>query len=294
MMKILVCIKKVLADGSDVFIEDGKIEKSCLLYKPNPADVSAFYEALSIKEKYQGATLDVVTVDGCASEPCLRLFTGFGGDNAYRLWDDHVLCDQAELNNLQIAEILSAFARKQAYDVILLGGRSEYMGAGGLPILLGCKLGIPAITNVTKIDHADNKMSAHRMLGKGRRVVYQCSPKLILSIESGASTRLGDDIEKLVKAQEVAVNLVPFSQLEIDSSQIGKAVEKVEYAYPKPRTKYVMILESNSVQDRLGFLMGGGGAAKKDSGGIKEGSPVKIAEAICNALAEKNLLPARQ
>lgn len=291
-MKILVCIKRVLADGSDIYIDDNKIEKNCQLYKPNPADVSAFNEALGIKGKYPGATLDVVTVDGRASEPCLRQFTAFGGDNAYRLWDD-ALDDQAELNNLQIAEILSAFARKQEYDIILLGSRSEYMGAGGLPILLGCNLGIPAITNVTEIEYADSGMSVHKMLKKGRRVVYKCSPKLILSVESGNSTRLGDDIGKLIKAQEVAVNIIPFSQLEINSGLIAKAVEKVEYSYPKPRTKYVMILESSSVQDRLGFLMGGG-TAKKDSGGIKEGTPAKVAEAICKALAEKNVFAKRQ
>lgn len=293
-MKILLCVKRVLADETDIYVGDGKIEKNCLVYKPNAADLAAFAEAMSLKEKTPGATLDVASVDGAAAEPLLQRFVAFGADNAWRLWDA-TLGDDVELNNQQLGEILAAFTARQGYDVILFGGRSEYMGSGALPLQIGCRLGIPAVANVTQIEHGGAGMRVHRMLEKGRRVVYQCAPKVILSVEAGTQTRFGDDIGKLIRAQTVAVESVAFADIGVDAKTMAREAEKIEYFYPKRRTKYVMIVESASVQDRLGFLGigGGGGAKKKDSGGIKEGSPDKLAQEIVKALEEKNALAVR-
>ena len=60
----------------------------------------------------------------------------------------------------------------------LFGSRSEYSGAGSLPVIVGCKLGMPAITNVTETEQTSDGMLVHKMLEKGRRIVFRCQPRL--------------------------------------------------------------------------------------------------------------------
>ncbi len=286
-MKILVCIKKVLADESDIFLRDGMVEDECRIFKLNPPDVMALREGVRIKEKEPCSTLDVVTVDGADSEPFLRSLAALGGDNVYRLWDD-TLAGGTELTNSALTDILSGFIRRNDYDVMLFGCRSEYLGAGSLPILLSINLDVPSITGVTQIEVGeDGKMLVHRMMQKGKRVVYRCSPKVILSVEFHEQIALEEDVECLVMSRGIKVNRVSFEELGVRGAYIRQNTERFEYSYPKPRTKYVVIPESDSVEDRLGFLMGGG-IGKKDSN-LTEGSPEKVAEEICKNLVIKNV-----
>jgi electron transfer flavoprotein beta subunit len=286
-MRILVCIKKVLADESDIFLREGMIENECLIFKLSPPDLRAFCEGLRIKEKQPGSSLDVVTVDGAASDSLLRTLSALGGDNVYRLWDE-ALDVGTELSNLALSEILSGFIRRNDYDVMLFGCRSEYLGAGSLPILLSIKLDVPSITSVTQIEVGEGgEMLVHRMMQKGKRVVYRCSPKAILSMESNELASFDEDVESLVMSHGIKVNRVSFEELDVRGGYIRQNTERFEYSYPKPRTKYVMIPESNSVEDRLGFLMSGG-IGKKDSSLI-EGGPEKVAEEIYNNLVKRNV-----
>ncbi len=286
-MRILACIKKVLTDESDLFVRDGRVEKECMIYKLNAPDARAFCEGVKIREKQPGSILDVVTVDGVESESFLRTLAALGGDNAYRLWDE-ALDGDTEIGNTALAEILSAFIRRNDYDVMLFGSRSEYLGAGGLPVLLSSKLDIPSITNVTQIDMGEGcEMLVHKMMEKGRRVVYRCRSRMILSVESSDQSALDEDVETLVKALGIKVSLVSFGELGVTGGFVRRNTESFEYSYPKPRTKYVMIPESESVEDRLGFLMGGG-VGKKDSN-LVEGGPAKVAEEICSTLVKRNV-----
>lgn len=290
-MKILVCIKKILADEGDIFIKDNGIEKECLIYKFNPHDMNAFCEGIAVKKNHTGSVLDVVTVDGSDSESFIRLLLVSGGDNGHRLWDAG-LAEGTELNNTVIAEILSNFIQANKYDLVMFGSRSEYFGAGSLPIIVGYKLGIPAITHVTQIVQSNDGMWIHKMLEKGRRVVYRCKPKLVLSFECCNPVGLQEDMEKLIKSHAVPINVVPFRDLGIKESFIKRNIDAIGYCYAKPRTKYVLVPESDNVEDRLGFLMGGG-IGKKDSGVI-EGEPSKVAEEICKNLIQRNLFKGTQ
>lgn len=285
-MKILVCVKKILADEGEIFIKDAAIEQECLVYKFNEHDIKAFREGIAARKRYPRSVLDVVTVDGSDSDSFLRLLLASDGDNGFRIWDAG-LADGTELNNGVIAELLSNFIRANRYDLVFFGSRSEYSGAGSLPVIVGCRLGIPAITNVTEIEQADDGMLIHKMLEKGRRVVFRCHPKLVASVESANPIGLPEDIGELIRSGEVPINVISFRDLGINESVAGRAVETMEFSYPKPRTKYVRILESDSVEDRLGFLMSGG-VGKKDSGVI-EGEPGEVAEEIRKCLFQRSL-----
>lgn len=283
-MKILVCMKKILADEGDIFIGDDGIEKECLVFKFNERDIKAFREGIAVKKNHADSILDVVTVDGSDAESFLRLLLVSGGDNGYRVWGAG-LAEGTELNNAVIGEILSKFIQANRYDLVLFGSRSEFSGEGSLPVIVGCALGIPAITNVTEIEQTSDGMLIHKMLEKGRRVVFRCRPRLVLSFESGDQVRLQEDIEDLIDSDGIVINVVPFQELGIDVSAIERTIENMEFSNPKPRTKFVWVPESDNVEDRLGFLMSGG-VGKKDSG-IVEGGPNEVAEEICKSLNQR-------
>ncbi len=145
-MKILVCISNVPDTTTKVsFTENNtKFNTQGVQFIINPYDELALTRALELTEK-QGGTVTVINVGLTDTDPSIRKALAIGATDAVRI--------NAEPTDAGfVASQIAAYAKNEAYDLILTGRESIDYNGGMVAGLLGELLGWPSINVVTSLE----------------------------------------------------------------------------------------------------------------------------------------------
>ena len=172
-MKILVCISHVPDTTSKInFVDDDtKFDVQGVQFVINPNDEFGLTRAMWLKEK-QGASIDVINVGNQTSEPTLRKALAIGADRAIRI-------NAEPIDGFFVAKQIAEFIKENPYDLIIAGRESiDYNGAM-VPGLIAGFLNIDYVTNCTKLDVENGKVSLDREIDGGKETLSGSLPIII-------------------------------------------------------------------------------------------------------------------
>ncbi|MCX7965879.1 MAG: hypothetical protein N2596_04560, partial [Syntrophorhabdaceae bacterium] len=139
-MKILVFIKQVADTEARILIKgDNKSLEIENKYNLNFFDEFAVEEAIRLKTKLKDSKITVCTYGGKKAIEALRTAIAMGADQAY-------LIDNTDLDTedpLITARILSEFAKKEGFDMILCGRQAIDDENGAIGAMVAEFLNIP-------------------------------------------------------------------------------------------------------------------------------------------------------
>lgn len=139
----------------------------------NPYDELSLTKALEIAEG-SGGTVTVINV-GTDTEPVIRKALAIGANDAIRI---NIIANDA----FSVASEIAQYAKNENFDIIFTGRESIDYNGGLVGGLLAEMLDMPLLNIVTKIDVADNKVTAIRDIDGGKEEL-SCSLPCVISAQ---------------------------------------------------------------------------------------------------------------
>ena len=233
-MRIIVCIKQVPDSGEVRFDkETHSMIREGLPSIINPFDENAIEAALQLKEEYGGEVI-VMSMGAPHAEEQLRQSIAMGADRAILLTDRRF----ALADTLATAYSLSTAIKKIGdYDLLLFGkqaidGDTAQVGPGVAEML-----GLPQITYVRKIQIADSKVTAERVLEDSYEIVQAQLPALLTVVKEINEPRHAS-LRGVLKAKKAEIAIWKPEDIDADLTKIGiegSACSVIETFTPEPR-----------------------------------------------------------
>jgi electron transfer flavoprotein beta subunit len=232
-VEILVCVRRV-PDTSENEIElnsaGNDIERDELVYSINEPDNYAVEEALQIVARV-GGSVTVATVGGEDDEEILRREMAMGANHGVLITDDAF----SGSDGRGIATILTAFAQKGSYDLILTGVQAEDGGAqvGGM---LAALLDYPFASLVNSIEVLEGrKLRVSREIEGGNKEMSEIDLPCVLSIQTGINEPRYVGMRGIRQVASIPIPTFDASELGLGASAVGEAhakVKRVDYFVP--------------------------------------------------------------
>ncbi len=184
--KIVVLAKQVPDTrnvGKDAMKADGTVNRAALPAIYNPEDLNALEQALRLKSKIAGATVEVLTMGPARAAEIIR-------ESMYRGADGGILLSGREFagsDTLATSYALACAIRKMGkIDVIVCGRQAIDGDTAQVGPQVAEKLGFPQITYAEEITACqNNKITVKRRLERGVEVVSGPLP-MVVTVNSSA------------------------------------------------------------------------------------------------------------
>ncbi len=237
-MKIVVTVKLVPDTNAVKRIDPvtKRLVRSGLETVLNPFDEYAIEAALQLKEKAgEGTTVTVFTMAPETGKESVRRALAMGADDAVMLSDAGLEGSDVWATSYAMAQAL----KKTGFDLIIAGGLADDGNTGGVPGALAEYLGVPALTNVRKIEAAaDGKIRAQRETDSGYQVITGPLPALITVTMAVGEPRYAS-LKGIMGAKKKTIAPMTIGDLALDRAvgSDGAKTEVLEISAPKPREK---------------------------------------------------------
>ena len=225
-MKVLVCIKMVPdTSESDVSVDkSGKdIVTNGLKLDINEADNYAVEEAMQIKEAHEG-TVKVLSMAPQSADVMIRMALAKGGESALRIEDPRVNVR----NPLQVAKVLAAAVKQDAYDLVLTGCMSSDDKNMSVGVALAEELGYNHAAMVKHVEVGEGKVTVQRELEGGLLEVTEVALPAVLAVQTGINTPRYAPVRELRQAMKKELKVVNLDELGVEEGQVNEAGSKVE------------------------------------------------------------------
>lgn len=237
-VKIVVTVKLVPDTNAAKRIDPAtkRLVRTGLETVLNPFDEYAIEAALQLKEKLGGdTTVTVFTMAPETGKETIRKALAMGADDAVMLSDAGLEGSDVWATSYAMAQAL----KKTGFDLLIAGGLADDGNTGGVPGALAEYLGVPALTNVRKIEEAgDGKIRAQRETDSGYQVVSGPLPSLITVTMAVGEPRYAS-LKGIMGAKKKTIVTLMLADLGLDRAvgTDGAKTEVLEISAPKPREK---------------------------------------------------------
>lgn len=202
-MRIVVCVKQVLALGDEVeFQEDGlDVDPDYLDPALNEWDSFATEEALLLRERLGGEVV-VVTCGSKGSEAALRRCLAMGADRAIRVEADG-------RDPFTVARALAEAVQAEGPDLVLCGVQSSDAVQAATGTVLAELLGLPRAAVVTRLDYDGDSRKAivDRELEGGLVDRVEVDTPAVLTIQTGINEPRYANLRAIKQAEQVEVDV---------------------------------------------------------------------------------------
>jgi electron transfer flavoprotein beta subunit len=231
-MKALVAVKRVVDFNVKVRVKaDGTgVETANVKMSMNPFDEIAVEEAVRLKEA--GLVKEIVAVS-CGLTACqetLRTALAIGADRAILVETD------AELQPLAVAKLLTAVAKKESPDLIILGKQAIDDDSNQTGQMVAALLGWPQATFASKVKIADGRAEVTREVDGGLDTISIKLPAVITT-----DLRLNEPryvtLPNIMKAKKKTLETLKPDALGVDVAPRLQTLKVVEPAKRKAGSK---------------------------------------------------------
>jgi len=231
-MKILVCISNVPDTTTKVTFTDNnsKFNTAGVQYIINPYDEMALTRALEITEK-AGGTVTAITVGLADAEPSIRKALAIGATDSVRI-------NAEPIDAVYVAEQIAAYAKSEAYDLIMTGRESIDYNGGMVCGLLAELLDIPSVNVITKIEIDNGIATMERDIDGGKEKV-ECALPLVISAQKDLAEPRIPNMRGIMAARTKPLKVV--EPLSVSSATSFKSFE-----LPAPKGACKMITPDNA------------------------------------------------
>jgi electron transfer flavoprotein beta subunit len=227
-MKILVAVKRVVDANVKVRVKsDGTgIELANLKMAMNPFDEIAVEEALRLKERGQATEVVAVSIGGAQVQETIRTALAMGADRGI-----HVKTD-AEMQPLAVAKILSAIAKTESPDLIILGKQAIDDDSNQTGQMLAALTGRAQGTFISKIEVANGAAKITREVDGGLESLTLKMPAIVTT-----DLRLNEPryatLPNIMKARQKPIAAMTPEELGVD---VAPRIETLKVTEPPKRT----------------------------------------------------------
>jgi len=245
-VNIMVFIKQVADSEARIVISGDhsslEIENK---YAVNFFDEFAIEEALRIREKIKDSIVTVVSFGSSKASEALKTAIAMGADRAF------LIEGGLEEDPLYKAEVLSAFARKEGFDLILAGRQAIDDECAAIGPMAAELLAIPHVSAVTKLDISEGKVLAEHDSEGGKETVEATLPALVTT-QKGLNEPRVPLITGVMKAMKTTVPVITPESLGI--SHEASRVRILSYESP-PKRPPVKIAEGATPEEKVKNLI---------------------------------------
>jgi electron transfer flavoprotein beta subunit len=224
-VNILVCAKRVpeTSDNDIVITPDGHdIERDDLVYSVNEPDNYALEEALRIVERV-GGEVTVVTVGGDEDEEILRRALAMGASRGVLLSDESF----RDSDGRGIATILSAYIRRNPFDLILTGVQADD-GAAQVGGMVAALLDYPFASLVNALEVLNERtLKIVREIEGGNKEISEIDLPCVLSIQTGINEPRYVGMRGIRQAASLTIPTHDAAAIGIDATTVGVGAARV-------------------------------------------------------------------
>ena len=170
-MKVAVCVKHV--PSGRLRLEDNRLVRD-VPGEINDADKHAVEEALRIKEAHGGEVV-VVTMGPAAGAESLRTALAMGADRAVHVSDPAA----AGSDLVATSAVLGHVLRREQADLVLFGQQTSDGVGGVVWPAVAERLGLPFVSQVTRLEVDGERLRAGRQTESGDDVVESPLPAVV-------------------------------------------------------------------------------------------------------------------
>lgn len=210
-MKIAVCIKRVPVMEVKFSIAAGgtSVNETGLKYDVNDFDLWAVEAALQLKEKAGTGEVVVLSIGPESAQEQIRKTLAMGADRAVLLKADAMPAD-----GLAVSRALASELKDGGYDLILMGRIAIDSSNQMTGPMVAELLGLPCVTNVSKLDIAGGKGTASRTL-EGAMEIVEFPLPAVLTIDEGLNKERLPSLKGIMAAKK--------KPMEVKPAQFGEA-----------------------------------------------------------------------
>jgi len=215
-MRILVCIKRV-PDLENMTFQDPPPRSPADIicegtpWRMNRYDEYAIEAALQLRETHGASRIDALTVGDEDAGDVLRRAIGMGVDHGVHIQQ----AGEMFLSPFAIGELIAAYARAKAYNVILCGVMSEDLMQGVVGPVIAGLLKWPCLTAIHTMtaEEGGGALRCEREVEGGRQEVLEVGLPALLAIQSGIHTPRYPALSKLLRANQYPLEVLPAATL---------------------------------------------------------------------------------
>ncbi|MDR0982928.1 MAG: electron transfer flavoprotein subunit beta/FixA family protein [Culturomica sp.] len=185
-LKIVVLAKQVPDTrnvGKDAMKADGTVNRAALPAIFNPEDLNALEQALRLKDRFEGSTVEILTMGPGRAAEIIREAMYRGADGGFLLSDRAF----AGSDTLATSYAISCALKKLGYDLIICGRQAIDGDTAQVGPQVAEKLGLPQVTYTEEILKAEaGKLTIRRRLERGVESV-ECPVPCVITVNGSAA-----------------------------------------------------------------------------------------------------------
>jgi electron transfer flavoprotein beta subunit len=254
---------------------------------PNPADLTALEEALSLKDTL-GARVTVLAAGPARLDDTLRLACSMGADRAIRFHDHGVEGGDAMADARILARALAILAP----SIVVTGNRLPDRGDDPVPALAAASAGLPCISAAVSLTLKQEGIEALRKGDRGSRQNVASPLPCMVLFDEGRDPRY-PSVEAVTGALSATIEKWDLAYLGLpfwETGATGAYLAAVEFGVPRPDPVRIVTPDPNlPAFERIISLLSGGIKARE---GKMHSLPAdETADGIWKILSEEGLVP---
>lgn len=253
-MNIIVFVKQVADTEARIMIKSDKksleIENK---FNMNFFDEFAMEAAIKTKEKFKDTKVTVCTYGPKRSIEALRTAIAMGADQAFLI--DNTGFESED--SLIVAKILSAFARKEGFDLILCGRQAIDDENANVGVMVAEMLGIPHASAIVGFEVTDGKTVKIENEIEGGKETIEVQLPALFTTQKGLNTPRVPLITGVMKAMKAVIPTVDPTTLGLSKEEIDKNASGIEIISLEPPQQRppVKIIEGETPEEKVRNLV---------------------------------------
>jgi len=253
-VNIIVFIKQVADTEARIMIKSDKksleIENK---FNMNFFDEFAMEAAIKTKEKFKDTKVTACTYGPKRAIEALRTAIAMGADQAFLI--DNTGYESED--SLIVAKILSAFARKEGFDLILCGRQAIDDENANVGVMVAEMLGIPHASAVVSFDVADKETVKIENEVEGGKETVEVRLPALFTTQKGLNTPRVPLITGVMKAMKAVIPTVEATTLGLSKDEIdlnASSIETISLEPPQQRPP-VKIIDGETPEEKAKNLI---------------------------------------
>jgi electron transfer flavoprotein beta subunit len=233
-MNIVVCVKQVPDTWAERTLrpDDSRLDRASVDGVINELDEYAIEEGLRLAEAH-GGEVTILSMGPDKASESIRKALSMGADKAVHLIDDGLAGSDALATSLAIAQVLG----RTGFDLVILGSESTDARMGVLAAMLAERLGVPQLSQASKVEVDGTAIRINRQAEYGYDTVEAVLPAVISVVEKINEPRY-PSFKGIMAAKKKPVETLSLADAGIDPGQVGlgsAATEVVSFTKRPPR-----------------------------------------------------------
>jgi electron transfer flavoprotein beta subunit len=239
-MNIVVLVKQVPDTESErkLVPGSGTLDRAAADGVINELDEFAIEEGLRIAQAH-GGEVTILSVGPARAAESIRKALSMGAAKAVHVLDDEIAGSDA----LATSAVIAAALGHVGFDLVIAGAESTDARTGVVPAMLAERLGVPQLTQASKVDISGSEVTVRRMSDVGYAVVTASLPAVISVLEKINEPRY-PSFKGIMAAKKKPVQTLALADLGVSADAAGAAgsvTEVADFAARPPRAAGVVV-----------------------------------------------------